>query len=75
MKKQIVYVITDGEMFKAFCGSRRTKWKIALDERSRAANGKGNPYLVYGPAIKQWLGCKTWDNVTINVAHITSGSL
>ena len=80
MKEKIIYVITDGREFKAFCGGRRSK-VFRFDDRYRGSVSfsHGNPYLVYGPALRPWLGLEArsdqWYGHSIVVAHVTSGTL
>lgn len=75
-----VYIVTDGEVFKAFCEGRRTKVMPIAEEGKTPASWPsfGNPYLVFGKKIKKWLGLPQaggFDNIHLIVAHVTSGAL
>jgi CTP-dependent riboflavin kinase len=49
-------------------------YRLEGEAREGHGKGRGNPYLVYGPAIEQELGILKYD-CTINVFHVSSGSL
>lgn len=73
----VIYVIVDenGPVFRAFRRGRRSD----LMELPKNADTHGNPYLVFGPKLREWLGYSVptdaWYANSIVVAHVTSGTL
>ena len=73
MNKFNVLVVTDGVFFKAFHKNKRLKRTI-LPEKNQGESSHGNPFNIFGDILQEWLMASKYD-MTIDVAHISSGNL